>query len=137
VEKRLSVLLRWCLRCTTTSQLLCTLWMKLMLHLTSKTYLSLQITSRRKQGAYCLHPWCVLCCIFQQSVLHAHLLGCCRNAQFVVISLRNNMFELADLLMGIYKTDNCTKSITINPDSYVPGKLPTEARPLLQQQRAR
>ncbi|KAK9109610.1 hypothetical protein Sjap_017670 [Stephania japonica] len=30
--------------------------------------------------------------------------------------LRNNMFELADRLVGIYKTDNCTKSITIDPD---------------------
>ncbi|CAG8508683.1 13626_t:CDS:10, partial [Acaulospora morrowiae] len=29
-----------------------------------------------------------------------------RNAQFIVISLRNNMFELADRLVGIYKTNN-------------------------------
>ena len=28
------------------------------------------------------------------------------------------MFELADRLVGIYKTDNCTKSITINPGSF-------------------
>ncbi|KAL1809577.1 hypothetical protein ACET3Z_026567 [Daucus carota] len=41
-----------------------------------------------------------------------------KNAQFVIISLRNNMFELADRLVGIYKTDNCTKSITINPTSF-------------------
>lgn len=41
-----------------------------------------------------------------------------KNAQFVIISLRNNMFELADRLVGIYKTDNCTKSITINPGSF-------------------
>eukprot|EP01135_Chromosphaera_perkinsii_P000185 Nk52_evm6s39 gene=Nk52_evmTU6s39 len=38
-----------------------------------------------------------------------------KNAQFVIISLRNNMFELADRLVGIYKTNNCTKSVTINP----------------------
>ena len=38
-----------------------------------------------------------------------------KNAQFVIISLRNNMFELADRLVGIYKTDNATKSVTINP----------------------
>lgn len=25
------------------------------------------------------------------------------------------MFELADRLVGIYKTDNCTKSVTLNP----------------------
>lgn len=42
-----------------------------------------------------------------------------KNAQFIIISLRNNMFELADRLVGIYKTDNCTKSITINPNSFV------------------
>ncbi|KAG0242339.1 hypothetical protein BGX31_000372 [Mortierella sp. GBA43] len=40
-----------------------------------------------------------------------------RNAQFVIISLRNNMFELADRLVGIYKTDNKTKSISINPSA--------------------
>nr|XP_043607688.1 structural maintenance of chromosomes protein 4 [Erigeron canadensis] len=42
-----------------------------------------------------------------------------KDAQFIIISLRNNMFELADRLVGIYKTDNCTKSITINPRSFV------------------
>nr|XP_016513692.1 PREDICTED: structural maintenance of chromosomes protein 4-like [Nicotiana tabacum] len=42
-----------------------------------------------------------------------------KDAQFIIISLRNNMFELADRLIGIYKTDNCTKSITINPGSFV------------------
>ena len=41
-----------------------------------------------------------------------------RNAQFVIISLRNNMFELADRLVGIYKTENCTKSVTINPRAF-------------------
>ena len=41
-----------------------------------------------------------------------------RNAQFIIISLRNNMFELADRLVGIYKTNNCTKSITINPAAF-------------------
>ena len=59
----------------------------------------------------------------QQSV-HHHLFmqhpGCLfqertKNAQFIIISLRNNMFELADRLVGIYKTYNCTKSVTINP----------------------
>jgi hypothetical protein len=38
-----------------------------------------------------------------------------RDAQFIIISLRNNMFELADRLVGIYKTLDVTKSITINP----------------------
>jgi len=38
-----------------------------------------------------------------------------RDAQFIIISLRNNMFELADRLVGIYKTADVTKSVTINP----------------------
>ncbi|ETV91308.1 hypothetical protein H310_14128 [Aphanomyces invadans] len=41
-----------------------------------------------------------------------------KNAQFIIISLRNNMFELADRLVGIYKTNNTTKSVTINPKHY-------------------
>ena len=41
-----------------------------------------------------------------------------RDAQFVIISLRNNMFELADRLVGIYKTDNATKTVTINPAEF-------------------
>ncbi|XP_067015599.2 structural maintenance of chromosomes protein 4 [Anabrus simplex] len=41
-----------------------------------------------------------------------------KNAQFIVISLRANMFELADHLVGIYKTYDCTKSVTINPNNY-------------------
>jgi structural maintenance of chromosome 4 len=40
-----------------------------------------------------------------------------KDAQFVIISLRNNMFEMADRLVGIYKTSDKTKSITINPNS--------------------
>lgn len=38
-----------------------------------------------------------------------------RDAQFIVISLRNNMFELADRLIGIYKTWQRTKSVAIDP----------------------
>ncbi|XP_012234509.1 structural maintenance of chromosomes protein 4 [Linepithema humile] len=36
-----------------------------------------------------------------------------KNAQFIVISLRTNMFELADCLVGVYKTFNCSKSVTL------------------------
>lgn len=38
-----------------------------------------------------------------------------KNAQFCIISLRNNMFELADRLVGVYKTRDTSKSITIEP----------------------
>lgn len=37
-----------------------------------------------------------------------------KNAQFIIISLRNNMFELSRRLVGIYKTSNCTKSIAVD-----------------------
>lgn len=47
-----------------------------------------------------------------------------KNAQFVIISLRNNMFELADRLVGIYKTDNATKSVTINPGAFAVRAAP-------------
>lgn len=54
-----------------------------------------------------------------------------RNAQFIIISLRNNMFELADRLVGIYKTHNCTKSITIDPRAFgvQESKLPVGSCP--------
>lgn len=41
-----------------------------------------------------------------------------KNAQFIVISLRNHMFELADLLVGIYKTYDVSKSVAINPAAF-------------------
>uniref|UniRef100_A0AAY4E0C5 Structural maintenance of chromosomes protein n=1 Tax=Denticeps clupeoides TaxID=299321 RepID=A0AAY4E0C5_9TELE len=47
----------------------------------------------------------VACYIYEQT----------KNAQFIIISLRNNMFEIADRLIGIYKTHNTTKSVPINP----------------------
>ncbi|KAI4503798.1 hypothetical protein M0802_001201 [Mischocyttarus mexicanus] len=41
-----------------------------------------------------------------------------KNAQFIIISLRSNMFELADYLVGIYKKNNCTKSVRVNLAKY-------------------
>merc|ERR1711934_878458 len=41
-----------------------------------------------------------------------------KNAQFIVISLRNHMFELADLLVGIYKTYDVSKSVAICPTAF-------------------
>lgn len=38
-----------------------------------------------------------------------------KDAQFIVISLRNTMFELADTLVGIYKTRDNTKTMAIEP----------------------
>lgn len=39
-----------------------------------------------------------------------------KNAQFIIISLRNNMFELANKLIGVYKTFDTTKTISIIPE---------------------
>ncbi|KAI5474845.1 hypothetical protein MNV49_002349 [Pseudohyphozyma bogoriensis] len=47
-----------------------------------------------------------------------------KNAQFVVISLRNNMFELSSRLLGIYKTNNETRSIAI--DNFQLDNIKTE-----------
>ncbi|SBS86453.1 chromosome condensation protein, putative [Plasmodium malariae] len=40
------------------------------------------------------------------------------DAQFIVISLRNQMFELCDRMIGIYKTNDITKCITLNPSKF-------------------
>ncbi|KAI9654900.1 MAG: hypothetical protein M1831_005269 [Alyxoria varia] len=42
-----------------------------------------------------------------------------KNAQFIVISLRNNMFELACRLVGVYKVNHMTKSVTVENRNYV------------------
>ncbi|XP_052471878.1 structural maintenance of chromosomes protein 4 [Carassius gibelio] len=57
----------------------------------------------------------VACYIYEQT----------KNAQFIIISLRNNMFEMADRLIGIYKTHNTTKNVAINPKSIVLREIPT------------
>jgi len=38
-----------------------------------------------------------------------------KNAQFIIISLRNNMFDLADKLVGVYKTHDMTKIVIFRP----------------------
>ncbi|AFN83314.1 chromosome segregation ATPase [Encephalitozoon romaleae SJ-2008] len=35
-------------------------------------------------------------------------------AQFLVISLRSDMFELSETLLGVYKTDNVSRSLVVN-----------------------
>ncbi|KAJ3715083.1 RecF/RecN/SMC N terminal domain-containing protein [Lentinula raphanica] len=42
-----------------------------------------------------------------------------KNAQFIIISLRNDMFELSHRLIGIYKTANVTQSISIDNHALV------------------
>ena len=60
-----------------------------------------------------------------------------KNAQFVIISLRNNMFEIADRLVGIYKTNDITKSVTINPKTFQkPGQGQQSAKAATKERRA-
>jgi structural maintenance of chromosome 4 len=42
-----------------------------------------------------------------------------RDAQFIIISLRNNMFELADKLVGVYKVDDMTRAVGLVPSLLV------------------
>ena len=51
-----------------------------------------------------------------------------KGGQFIIISLRNNMFELSSRLIGVYKTANCTKSLTIdNTELLAPTPAPAPA----------
>ncbi|KAG7097671.1 hypothetical protein E1B28_004997 [Marasmius oreades] len=50
-----------------------------------------------------------------------------KNAQFIIISLRNDMFELSQRLIGIYKTANVTQSISI--DNHALAARPVAAVP--------
>ncbi|KAK8087716.1 structural maintenance-chromosome 4 [Apiospora hydei] len=52
-----------------------------------------------------------------------------KNAQFIVISLRNNMFELAARLVGVYKVNHMTKSVTIENKDYINRPVPASQRP--------
>ncbi|GMM32504.1 condensin subunit [Martiniozyma asiatica (nom. inval.)] len=47
------------------------------------------------------------------SIIANYIQSRTKNAQFIVISLRNNMFELAKYLVGIYKVNNMTRSVTL------------------------
>lgn len=51
------------------------------------------------------------------SIVARYVLERAIGAQFIIISLRNNMFELAHQLIGICKVSDCTRSIVLNPAS--------------------
>ena len=55
----------------------------------------------------------------QVSIVANYIKERTKNAQFIVISLRNNMFELAARLVGVYKVNHMTKSVTIENRDYV------------------
>ena len=57
------------------------------------------------------------------SVIAEYIKERTKDSQFIIISLRNQMFELANELIGIYKTFDITKVVVFNPNSYdVRGK---------------
>ena len=39
-------------------------------------------------------------------------------AQFIIISLRNNMFELEHQVLGINKVKDCTRTAVMNPSCF-------------------
>ncbi|KAF2752224.1 RecF/RecN/SMC protein [Sporormia fimetaria CBS 119925] len=53
------------------------------------------------------------------SIVAAYIKERTQNAQFIVISLRNNMFELASRLVGVYKVNQMTKSVTLENKDYL------------------
>ena len=55
----------------------------------------------------------------QVSIVAGYIKERTKNAQFIVISLRNNMFELAERLVGIYKVNHMTKSVTVENRDYI------------------
>ncbi|PSN62618.1 RecF/RecN/SMC protein [Corynespora cassiicola Philippines] len=53
------------------------------------------------------------------SIVAGYIKDWTKNAQFIVISLRNNMFELSSRLVGVYKVNHMTKSVTIENKDYL------------------
>ncbi|KAK4694091.1 structural maintenance of chromosome 4, partial [Lecanoromycetidae sp. Uapishka_2] len=56
------------------------------------------------------------------SIVASYIKERTKNAQFIVISLRNNMFELASRLVGVYKVNHMTKSVTVENRDYIVGR---------------
>ncbi|EME40057.1 hypothetical protein DOTSEDRAFT_137292 [Dothistroma septosporum NZE10] len=61
------------------------------------------------------------------SIVAAYIKERTKNAQFIVISLRNNMFELAARLVGVYKVNHMTKSVTVENRDYIVPRLQNAA----------
>ena len=63
--------------------------------------------------------WTFANLIIKVSIVAGYIKERTKNAQFIVISLRNNMFELAERLVGIYKVNHMTKSVTVENRDYL------------------
>ena len=78
---------------------------------------------------------------YQVSIVANYIKERTKNAQFIVISLRNNMFELAARLVGVYKVNHMTKSVTIENKDYIvrrppPQQQQTQSQPSQSQQQS-
>lgn len=49
--------------------------------------------------------------VMKVSIVASYIKERTKNAQFIVISLRNNMFELASRLVGVYKVNHMVGQI--------------------------
>ena len=65
------------------------------------------------------------------SVIAEYIKERTKDSQFIIISLRNQMFELANELIGIYKTFDITKVVVFNPNSY-----DVRGRPVIQEKKS-
>ncbi|KAK4612115.1 Structural maintenance of chromosomes protein 4 [Fulvia fulva] len=63
------------------------------------------------------------------SIVAAYIKERTKNAQFIVISLRNNMFELAARLVGVYKVNHMTKSVTVENRDYIVPRVQSAVAP--------
>ncbi|KAM0687519.1 Structural maintenance of chromosomes protein 4 [Conglomerata obtusa] len=50
------------------------------------------------------------------SIISNYIYEKTKNAQFLIISLRNDMFEKSNILIGVYKNDNLSKTTVFNID---------------------
>ena len=66
------------------------------------------------------------------AIVGRHIKERTKNAQFIIVSLRSNMFEVADRLIGIYKTYNCSRSVAMDPDKVSRHLIPA-AKPSIVQ----
>ncbi|CAG9311751.1 unnamed protein product [Blepharisma stoltei] len=64
------------------------------------------------------------------SVIANYIKDRTKNAQFIIVSLRYQMFELADRLIGVYKTRDVSQTITISPCSL---KESDKSNPIIRQ----
>lgn len=71
-----------------------------------------------------LHKMMLTFHLTQVSIVANYIKERTKNAQFIVISLRNNMFELAARLVGVYKVNHMTKSVSIENRDYIIGRRP-------------